>query len=127
MRWRTLKIALLLFQALWLNVIVPGHRRGQIALPGEACGTCLQSARETDDCCQTHRDSRGSNPHPSRGDPALHCALCYFAVRVTPPDPIDLTPPALRFCERSILPAPQICIPLPFLATYEGRAPPTIA
>lgn len=124
MRWRTPKIAFLLFQALWLNVIVPGHQRGVVALPGESCATCEQAQASSDDCCPMEAKSKPQKAPAPKGDPALHCAICYFAARVTPPETIDLTPPPLRFAHVAPVPEADICTSVATTLTYEGRAPP---
>jgi hypothetical protein len=122
MRWRTLRVAILVFQALWLNVIVPGHRRGAVALPGEACAACEAPAPVTK-CCEMEHGRRQDAPVP-RGDPARHCAICFFAARVTPPDVIDLTPPPLRFAHQVALPSAEIRTSMAVAAPYDGRGPP---
>jgi hypothetical protein len=121
MRSRVLRIAILLFEALWLNVIVPGHRRGVVALPGERCSTCATQVVVAKACC-------ANKAHPAKApdgrDPAEHCAICYFAARLSAPVVIDFTLPPLAligFAEpRQAEEAPAIH----FFATYDGRAPP---
>jgi len=125
MRGRTFRIALLVFQALWLNVIMPGHRRGIVALPGEACHAQTAGAVEATHCCSSSgTDKRPDAPTKNSGDPALHCSLCYFAARVTPPPVVDLTPPPLRLLDQTDPPAAEHRISIATLSTYDGRAPP---
>jgi len=126
MRWRTLRIALLLFQALWLNVIVPGHQRGVVALPGERCAACERPERSTSECCDMKEGGKREDV-PPKGDPALHCAICYFAARVTPPDYVDLTPPPLRFSHQVPVPTAEIRTSIELVPTYEGRGPPVFS
>src|SRR5436305_2037273 len=125
MRRRGFSIALLLFEALWLNVIVPGHTRGIVPLPGSACPRCVAHAAQT-----CHGSSATSPHHPDDGrpcgDPAGNCAICHFAVRLTLPPVIDLTPPRLQLvetcrAERTVVPS-SIRLNL----TYYGRAPPAM-
>ena len=124
MRWRTLRIAFLLFQALWLNVIVPGHQRGVVALPGESCASCEQSDGSDSKCCEMEQAGKRQDTPAPKGDPALHCAICYFAARVTPPEYIDLTPPPLRFAHQAPIPVAEIRTSIAVVPTYDGRAPP---
>jgi hypothetical protein len=124
MRWRTLRVTFLLFQALWLNVIVPGHRRGEVALPGEACAACQSAQASSDDCCPAGAEQRRQDSHPPKGDPARHCSICYFAARVTPPPVIDLTPPPIRFAHAAPVPVTDIRKSIAAVMTYDGRAPP---
>ena len=123
MHWRTLRITILVFQALWLNVIVPGHRRGQVALPGETCAACEKPVSVAE-CCDMERGSKHQDAPAPKGDPAQHCAICFFTARVTPPDVIDLTPPPLRFAYRAPVLAAEIRTSITDVPTYDGRAPP---
>jgi hypothetical protein len=122
---RALRLAFVLFQALWLNVIVPGHQRGAVALPGEPCRACEPQATTAGPCCDDAPARR--NPDQPHRDPARHCAICYFAARVLPPVVVDLTPPPLRLLEVRPVPAPPIRILIPFHPTYDGRGPPPFA
>jgi hypothetical protein len=126
MRRRGLSIALLVFEALWLNVIVPGHTRGIVPLPGSACPRCQAKL-----ALAGHDGLGTSRQHPDDqkpcGDPAGNCAICHFAVRLTLPPVIDLTPPRLQLiatCPVARAVAP--CSLHPKL-TYHGRAPPAMA
>ena len=119
---RAFCIALLLFQTLWLNVIVPGHTRGMVALPGSECDSCAQPARPC--CAQEHTDA--SHPKPVR-DPASRCSICYFAARVSLPPVIDFIPPRLGMVEVLDPPAPQSASSIPVARTLRDRAPPLFA
>lgn len=126
MRWRGLRIALLVFEAVWLNAIVPGHRRGVVALPGESCGLCQEAASTERACCTHHVSSRPApKDDPGKGDPAKHCAICYFAARLCTPPVVDLTPPPLRLVGQLPFPNPQSRDSVDFIPTYYGRGPPT--
>jgi len=71
LRWRPFHLALLIFEAILFNVVIPGHTRGIVQLPGspeaKACGCCA--------CC-------GSRPASGKtGDPlrkANNCAICFL-------------------------------------------------
>jgi len=119
---RALRISLLLFQALWLNVIVPGHTRGMVALPGAACESCGQAQRE---CCSSSR-ADPSHRAPVR-DPASHCAICFFAVRISLPPVIDFTPPRLGLAEILDPPAPRAAVTIRIPLALRDRAPPSAA
>jgi hypothetical protein len=112
MRWRPLHLALLLFEALWLNVVVPGHTRGIIPLAGSPC------------CCACHRSAPCDKSHPRPAQNPDNCAICAFAARITPPPAIDLVPPFLRRVALAIIPAPPCPTLPPVLIAYDGRAPP---
>jgi hypothetical protein len=117
---RGFRILLLVFEALWLNVIVPGHHRGAVPLPGEECAACQTQVA---DCCPEHSGHRAPPAKP-RGDPAQHCAICYFSARLCPPPAIDFSPPPLRLIAQLPFPAPHIRDAAPFIPSYYGRAPP---
>ncbi len=129
MRSRALRIAILLFQAMWLNVIVPGHTRGVVALPGEQCSNCQSALAliRAPFCCAARQGVGRETPHrsvpPSR-DPAQHCAICHFAARLSLPIAVDLTLPPLAFAgfvpQQRAEHVAHIC----FRATYDSRGPP---
>jgi len=122
MRGRALRILLLVFEALWLNVMVPGHQRGVVPLPGEKRAVC--EAQATDSCdCPTAQPSAPPK-EKGRGDPAKRCAICYFAARLCTPPVIDLTLPPLRLIELLPFPAPDARESDQFVPTYYGRGPP---
>jgi hypothetical protein len=128
MRWRPGHLALIVFQALWLNVIVPGHTRGIVTLPGTECGSAHEGQES---CCAEqprpacHADGgRQDSEHPYRRPDASHCAICSFSARLSTPPVIDL-----RLTDFKRL---QIVVPcvvaevteIDLFATYFGRAPP---
>lgn len=124
MRSRALRIAILLFQALWLNVIVPGHQRGVVRLPGEDCPECREVATAQPACCED--EPREKHPAKPQRDPALHCAICYFAARLSPAPFVDLTPPPLRLTNWRPLTLCPIRTSRPCLATCDERGPPAL-
>jgi hypothetical protein len=115
-------MALLVFQALWLNVIVPGHTRGIVTLPGSPCAEGMCDASRWSACCPGERDH--SQKQPISRERAARCAICSFAARVTPSPVVDFTHPPLRFLH--VMPAARTDRPevAPGLVTYDGRAPP---
>jgi len=123
MRATWLRILILLFEALWLNVIVPGHRRGMVPLPGESCEAMGMAGASSARACCEHRSNGQSTP-THQGDPAQHCAICYFAARLTVPPPIDFAPRPTALAERIKPIAPVVAVSFAFPATYDGRGPP---
>jgi hypothetical protein len=118
---RSFRIALLLFQMVWLNVIVPGHQRGVVVLGGERCPNC--SAAEPP-CCAT-KTSHQNDPH--RKPDAAHCAICYFSARLTLPPVYDFGLSPLEELDRVAPPLAERQTTQYFLTTYLGRAPPISA
>ena len=84
-RW--LRWAVLCFAALWFNVVVPVHTRGQIKLPGAAPGHAHA-------CCATSaaHDTNGHRPHcPDPGsDSRGPCAVCFFMAALDTPPPVTV-------------------------------------
>ncbi|HYO11029.1 MAG TPA: DUF2946 family protein [Tepidisphaeraceae bacterium] len=122
-------ILLLLFEALWLNVVLPGHTRGAVALAGGGCG-----ATSIDSCCSPARSAAGSTaaggrseaPDPS-GDRASRCAVCAFAAKLTTPVDLDLRLPPLARVATLAVPAPPAVPTCDLHAAHYGRAPPAAA
>src|SRR5262245_34256916 len=110
-------IALVIFQSLWLNVILPGHTRGAIALPGyEATSTASHGC-----CTPQDHDSRDRQKPTDR---AARCAVCFFAVRLTLPDAIDLNPAALGLAGDAPDESHDAIASIDLRLTYLGRGPP---
>lgn len=120
LRSRTLRLAILALQAVWFNVIVPGHRRGAVALPGERCAAC-----QADACCPDMAESPPDHPKaPPAGDPSSHCAICHFAAALSVPPAIESSPPALELLENVEPAVVERAVAVKSDATYYGRAPP---
>lgn len=123
LRWRPGILALILFQALWLNVIVPGHTRGIVTLPGFEPASCEAEPSSHDCCAGSRRSEPSDDPQPGDGR-AANCAICFFAARLTLPTTIDLTPAPLELLEIRDLPAGQTVVSLDAIPAYLGRGPP---
>jgi hypothetical protein len=121
MRSRAFRMALLVFQAIWLNAIVPGHTRGVVTLTGsEQRGTTMAAGAH---CCPAKGSSK--NPAaPAKG--SGNCAVCYFAARITPPPVIDLTLPPLMRTEVRVEVLPASADSAPLAATLFERGPPGV-
>jgi hypothetical protein len=112
---RGLRVALIVFQALWLNVLLPGHTRGVIVTPG--------TARQVHDCCRSEGAPGKDTPADSQRR-AAHCAICFFAAHLSTPPVIDLSAPPLGLTDTLKPVAPTVCHAAEFVPTYLGRAPP---
>ena len=107
MRLRVGSIALLVFQAAWLNAFLPGHERGVVTLGGDDPSASCHASRNSapgHGCCPTGKEDDGSNP--SQDGRAGRCAVCHFAAQLTPPPPVDLVPAPTGVAER--LPAERV-------------------
>jgi hypothetical protein len=112
-RCRLGHLAFILFQALWLNVVLPGHARGVVVLPG-ACGGIDRA------CC--HRDQPLKGDTPAKR--AANCAVCAFAARLSLPPVVDLELGRLGRIGIVQTPAAGDLVSLEFLPTYLGCGPP---
>jgi len=113
---RAFRIALLVFQAVWLNIIVPGHTRGVVALPG--------TASPSPACCCCGGERGDASHHAPVGDPAGHCAICYFAACLFLPPPIDFAPSPRGLAEILDPPAPRSATSVRSRLVLRDRAPP---
>jgi hypothetical protein len=118
---RPARFALLLFQAIWFNVIVPGHTRGIVQLPGS---TSVQSCPSC--CCETSPGTNNSKSTPPANRTG-NCAICFFAAHLTIPPTIDLSLPRLNFLHRLNAEIAEKSIPFTILLTFDSRGPPTFA
>jgi hypothetical protein len=129
MRRRWLAWSVLIFQTLWLNVIVPGHTRGIVLLPNAAApsvaasGTCPFCGAET----RTSSDatSKGSKPN-SPQDSTRFCAICFFAAHLTVPPAVDLSLPPLAFRHAAYREIARDVVSLCVVLPFDGRGPPIV-
>ncbi len=80
-------VALILFESLWLNVIVPGHTRGIVLVPGAQPVVLLP-------CCAAREEHQKS--HDPTPEERGQCAICNFAAHLTVPATIDCRPQRLE-------------------------------
>ena len=78
---------MILFQAFWLNVVVPGHTRGSVSMLGDCCASVPAAHAAMSDCCAM---SDKPHPPPCRGH---SCAICSFAAHQSVPPAIICPPP----------------------------------
>lgn len=112
-------LALTGFVLLWFAVIVPGHQRGMLRLPGgEAISSCcMKSGRLTVD--HGEQAPRRSTPAPVRD-----CAICHFTLTLDVPPLPDLFIPVSAPVE--VLPAERTGRTWvdPTIDTWRQRGPP---
>lgn len=116
MRKRAGILFLLVYQAIFLNVVLPGHTRGAITLSGKA-----ESSMGCD-CCQDKQHGDRGTPTPKDRQ---NCALCHLAARITPPPVVTMTLPELGPLEILPFPPPMVIEASEHRLTYHGRAPPS--
>ena len=123
-------LALLVFQSLWLNIVLPGHTRGVVTLGARSAEPSAHA------CCgvaATDRAADGARPDGSpcggdddNGNRARHCAVCSFAAKLSLPVTIDLTPAPLSLVAVVAVAPARAAVSLDRAPTYLGRAPPAI-
>jgi hypothetical protein len=114
---------LLLQQAFFLNVLVPGHTRGQMTLDGKhepdtgGCSAC---------CC-----NKPATPVKERGAPSRRdrdqCAVCQFVAGLTSVPVVRLTLPELGLLDLLPVPPPAVVVSLDLIPTYQACGPPVDA
>jgi hypothetical protein len=115
-RFRPVHLFLLIFQALWLNVIVPGHTRGIVQLPnaGHSCPAC---------CCEQSAQTKNQKPAAPTNPPG-NCAICFFAAHLSIPPKIDLSLTRLDFLHRLDAIVMEDRIARIALSPFNSRGPP---
>ena len=107
---------LLIYQALFLNVVLPGHTRGGVTLDGKhSAATCC--------CCGTSSKIPAT---PSQRDKD-NCAICQFMAGLTPAPVVSLTLPELGLLKLMPVPPPAIVVARQLIPTYFACGPPLSA
>jgi hypothetical protein len=123
-RWRPGSIFLLVLQAFWLNVVLPGHQRGLIVLGPETGAAAAASDCHTKPtkCCHKEESSK---PSPcDEQSRKSRCAVCAFAARLTvPPAPI-VAPTLLELRHEAPTLALQRLFSPDLIPAYFERGPP---
>ena len=115
LRSRPAAAVLLVYQALFLNVLLPGHTRGAITLDGKHVPAC---------CCDRDPRPTGRPPAvPSQRD-RDHCAICQFAAGLTPVLFFRVTLAAVGLLRRLPVPPRPVVGSLDLIPTYLARGPP---
>ena len=114
---------LLVFQAFFLNVILPAHTRGAFTLDGKhstdgPSGCC---------CCGGAAAQPGHGPFtPSQRDKD-NCALCQFMAGLSSAPVVTLTLPELGLLTLLPVPPPAVHVARDLQPTYFACGPPLFA
>lgn len=121
----SLRIAILVWFAGWLVLVMPGHKRGMVTLPDAAVADDSASCCEPKpSCCDP--DDPADQPGDRPSDPAKHCAICFLKAHLTDPPPVTLYSPFLgELDELAFLVEQSIADTQAALSRLRGRAPPT--
>lgn len=145
MRSSPLRILLLAIFGLWFGVIVPGHERGVITVPGfmpacheasceesagfaeatpmPACGGCPIEARAKAKECR-EKESREKDSKRQR---AQHCAVCQSVGVLGAPVVILFAPPTVELIGCLPLPAYQSVTGIDSADLTRSRGPPVFS
>ncbi len=115
MPWRSVRILFILWQAAWLNVVVPGHTRGAITLPDGVPHSC----------CSQNGMQHDQPASPTQNDRA-HCAICYFAAGLSTPVYFEFHLNLLGFREVATFPRVHQPVPADCNLPYFPCGPPTV-
>jgi hypothetical protein len=114
-------IALLLFQATFLNIVMPGHLRGVVTLTGRSSSERIGDL-VCGGCC-AKKASKTPAKQPTRQERA-DCAICSIAAHLMTPPVVDLAltdhGPAFLNPES----APQRVESATYVHTYDACGPP---
>ena len=123
-RSNTLRLTVLLWFAGWLLLVMPGHKRGIVTLPGAeieqaAADSCCEPKPA---CCEADADDCGQQ---GPIDPAKHCAICFLKSHLTDPPALTLYTPYLgQLDELAFLTESSVLDERATLDRARGRAPP---
>lgn len=132
MRQRAIRILALVWVLAWFGVILPGHQRGVVRLPGLAG----EATAETSDSTA----NRGTQPcplcvsEPSTGDDDSRsvpvrggcCALCQFMATLSTPPVFAFDPPDMDLLDLLAAPEVEGLRDEADLDATRSRGPPTV-
>jgi len=116
---------LILFQFVWLNIVVPGHTRGFVTI-GQSCDgqSCTEQtpAGQAASCCSNKSHNPASkSPTP---DQQKRCAICAFAAALSTPPVVVFKLVLLGGGGSIFLSAPTSALTPELSSTNRERAPP---
>ncbi len=115
---RPFRILVLLFVVAWFGVILPGHTRGVVKLPGTtSCHAAVDTDSKTQTCCATKK----SEQSPAKSG---SCAICFFVMGL-----MFVTPTSFDFAMLGLVgtlapPARENALLAPSFLPCQSRAPP---
>ena len=122
MRRRAVNWLVLGFAALWFNVVLPVHKRGQITLGGGP------PASRSHACCKTNPEATVKSPKSHcpapESRPAGPCAVCFYMAGLCTPPPVTVVERRLGYAGQTRVAAH--CAPdlARFSLPLNSRAPP---
>jgi hypothetical protein len=121
---RSARWCFILFQAIWLGVMMPGHVRGAFTMPGTASALRASAGADEESCCAS-RVSHESEGRPTQ-DQKSRCAMCHFAAGLSTPPVVSFAHADLGLVSLLPLPPPQVVSFERFPLPYDATAPPRV-
>ncbi len=108
---------------MWFGMIMPGHQRGGVALPGAESGLTgpIAAAPSCPMCVALEGDSDDA---PPSSDPASGCAICFLKGVLHQPPAISLAPPPAELVGEACLIIRESATARPAYRVFHGLAPP---
>jgi hypothetical protein len=122
-------ISLVIFEAIWLNVIIPGHTRGAVTMPC-GCGGESPVAAACPFCAvekTAEKTAEKTGHHVPTPADREHCALCFFAAHLSIPPVLDLDAPKLRFLNYVGAQSSKHLFAREVILPFDGTGPPASA
>lgn len=116
---RVFSFGLLAFQTMWFLLVLPGHTRGLISWTA--------SVDPRGGCCVVQKHGPGSSDGQPTPEQKKNCAVCYYALGLTPPAVLDLDIPDLGLLKILPLLAAPIHTEQEHILTYYACGPPAVA
>jgi hypothetical protein len=101
-------ILLVIFEAIWLNAFLPGHTRGIVTIGESTC------------CASKHKDKKSEQQ-----DRVKHCAVCFFAARLTSSPTLVIELPPLAKLDEAPPQHPIALTSVNRIAVFDSRGPPS--
>lgn len=121
-----MRLVVLVWFSGWLLMVMPGHKRGIVKLPGAEIEQ--RAASRDASCCEPKPsccDTAAEDETPSPIDPAKHCAICFLKSHLTDPPALTLYTPYLgELDELAYLIESSVLDEVATPKRMRGRAPP---
>jgi hypothetical protein len=123
---KSVSVFLLVFQSIFLNIIVPGHTRGVITLSGKSSVNSMADLGCPQCCCCECKTPQGTPDKIPSDKDRSECAICHFAAALSLPPVRIQSLPLLCRAERAEQPARTSPPSVRPLIVHHDRAPPVI-
>lgn len=116
---RIFSFSLLAFQTMWFLFVLPGHTRGLVSWTA--------STDPRGGCCVVEKHGGRSSDGQPTPEQKKNCAVCYYALGLTPPPILDLHIPDLGLLKILPLLATPVHAEQEHILTYYACGPPAVA